>query len=442
MKGKLSIRKNTPLSRLIPVSIIIHFSTFYAEIAVFSRTLDVALVANFAEDLADRPTGAQLVKYILILAPAWHISSDLREIMNSFYTDDLIQRLIILWIMALLVIYGNNATLVAENLGALRTTVGCVMCARLTMAAVHVVTSFASWQHRVQSRIMAGCMGMGVVIWTPLLIEGVSIRAKIAVATVAIAYQEACWMLTCGPWIKKKLGLEYSTAVDIAHEIDRLVAFYIIILGEYLYSIVVKNPAAVGLNGALLKAIWTLIIAFCLNWLYVNGDGTPSSIHPIRHSASRAFAFFGVHLPLAASLLVGGHVAAVSASVDYLETGERWLLGGGLGVGLVCLWVHGMLFDDQEAMLCREGQSAPVMMPKWMRMAMRLIVGIIITLLPLTNDEDVRPTLLLSIIMALTVFVTVWETVSALQKNAGVFERWEGRNQPLPELNNAGADGV
>lgn len=34
---------------------------------------DVALVANFAEDLAGHPSGAQLVKYLLIFAPAWYV---------------------------------------------------------------------------------------------------------------------------------------------------------------------------------------------------------------------------------------------------------------------------------------------------------------------------------------------------------------------------------
>ncbi len=53
-----------------------------------------------------------------------HAWSDLKELMNSYYNDDLLQRMLILWIMALLVIYGNNATLVDEGISALRTTVG------------------------------------------------------------------------------------------------------------------------------------------------------------------------------------------------------------------------------------------------------------------------------------------------------------------------------
>ena len=61
-----------------------------------------------AENFAEHPNGNGLVKYMLIFAPAWHAWSDLRELMNSYYTDDLMQRCLILWIMALLILYGNN----------------------------------------------------------------------------------------------------------------------------------------------------------------------------------------------------------------------------------------------------------------------------------------------------------------------------------------------
>ncbi|KAK6375881.1 hypothetical protein LTS17_007703 [Exophiala oligosperma] len=389
---------------------------------LFLDLLYVALVANFTENLVEHPSGAGLVKYLLIFAPAWHVWSDLREIMNSYYTDDLVQRGVILWVMALLVLYGNNATLVAEDIGAMRTAVGAFMTARVTVASVYVISSFASFQHRAQARVMAAFILLGLLIWIPLYFESVSIRAKIAVAVVAIVYQEIAWILTFGTWMKRYLRLEYSTAVDISHEIDRLAAFYIIILGEYLYSIVVGDPAAVGLNLGLLKAVWTLIIAFCLNWLYLNGDGGVDSIHPIRRSVVTAFMFFSLHMPLAASLLVGGHVCAVSAGQEELSKGERWLLGGGLGVGMFCLWIMAVLFRGQG--------SHELIMPKMLRTGMRLVVAIILVLLPLAHEDHFNPVQLLSTAMGLIVFVTIWETVGGLMKGARVYEKWDARNQP------------
>ena len=272
---------------------------------------------------------------------------------------------------------------------------------------------------------IAGLIFISLLIWIPLYFESVSIRAKIAVAVIGIVFEEAAWIISFGPWIKKKLSLQYSTAVDISHEIDRFAAFFIIILGEYLYSIIVGNPAAVGLNTGLLKAIWTLVIAFSLNWIYSVGDGSMDATHPIRRSAATAFTFFSMHLPLAASLLVGGHVCAASAGLEELETGERWLLGGGLGVGMFCLWFLGMLFESKD--------SACLIMPKTVRIGTRLVVAIILVLLSITSKEQLNPVQLLSIVMALFAFVVIWETVGGLQKGARAYEKWEGRNMPREE---------
>ena len=126
-------------------------------------------------------------------------------------------------------------------------------------------------------------------------------------------------------------------------------------LGEFLYSIIVGHPAAIGFNLGLMRAIWTLIIAFCLNWLYAHHDGSLKSEHPIRHSIYSAFVWITLHLPLIASLLAGGHIAAVSVKHGDLHhnQGQLWLLCGGLGTGLFCLYAIALLHrsDDEPDIL-------------------------------------------------------------------------------------------
>ena len=178
-------------------------------------------MANFSDDLAEHPDGAHLLKYFLVFAPAWHIWADLREIMNSYYTDDIAQRLVILWVMALLVLYANNAPRIDEDeggLSALRTTAGAYICARFTTACVFLLSSFASHYHRTQARLAFAFMLIGLLLTTPLVFENVSLHAKIFVVAVVIVYQEVTWAVTLSPWLKNKLSLTYSTAVDIAHE--------------------------------------------------------------------------------------------------------------------------------------------------------------------------------------------------------------------------------
>jgi len=45
------------------------------------------------------------------------------------------------------------------------------------------------------------------------------LRAKAAIAVVAIVYGKAAWIFSFGPWNKRRLRLEYSTAVDMRAKI-------------------------------------------------------------------------------------------------------------------------------------------------------------------------------------------------------------------------------
>ncbi|KAJ5709742.1 hypothetical protein N7493_010033 [Penicillium malachiteum] len=388
---------------------------------LFLDLLYVAILSNFADTLVEDISGAKLAKYILILAPSWHVWSDLRELMNSFYNDDLLQRVLILWVMALMVVYGNNAPLVDEDIGAMRAAVGSYMTARFSLICAHMFNSFASYQHRPQQRLWFGLSIVNLAIYIPLYFESVSIRGKIAAAAVAVVLEEISWVFSYSPVAKKMLNVKYSTAVDIPHEVDRFAAFYIIALGEFLYLIIVGNYAAVGFNERLLRAIWTLIIAFCLNWLYVHADGSVDTAHPLRHNIYTAFAFAIVHLPLIASLLAGGHVAAASVQEKEFEDAQRWLLCGGLGVGMICLYVFALLHgsNDERGALCVE---------KRYRLVMRPVTGIITILLPLAHHLDA--TAILSIIMALFVFCVIWESVTSLKSGAHFWEPWTETDYP------------
>lgn len=360
--------------------------------------------------------------------------------MNSFYNDDLLQRILILWIMAILIVYGNNAPLVDEEISAMRSTVGAYMVARMTANLAHLFYSFSSYHHRAQQRLWFVMSSIALCLYIPLYFESVSLRNKIAVAAVAEVLEEGIWMFCYSPIAKRMLRARYTTAVDIAHEIDRFAAFYIIALGEFLYTIVVGSPAAVGFNLSLLRAVWTLVIAFCLNWMYVHNDCAIDYTHPIRHSVGRAFTWVSLHLPLIASLLAGGHVAAASAKSSYdsnsssgeshatseegsqpFDDGQRWLLCASLGVGLFVLYAMALLYASNDG-------DCNLILPKQFRIIMRPVVGLILVLLPLAKSLNLTETL--SVIMALIVFCLIWENISSLQRGAKVWEVWRDTGYP------------
>lgn len=63
---------------------------------------------------------------------------------------------------------------------------------------------------------------------------------------------------------------------------------------------------------------------------------------------------------------------------------------------------------------------------------MRPVTGIITILLPLAKDLGATSTL--SIIMALFVFCTLWETIASLHKGACFWEKWEDTQYPEKNL--------
>ncbi|KIX02059.1 uncharacterized protein Z518_07998 [Rhinocladiella mackenziei CBS 650.93] len=387
------------------------------DINLLQFIVDVAIIANFSDSLAEDATPQNLVKFILIFAPAWHAWADAKENANNYYNDDVLQRVGVLWVMALLVVYGNNANLVTEDIGAIRLTVATYMVLRFSQICLYALYSIASHHHRTQNRAYFLAILVGLCIWIPLLFESISLRTKIAVAVVGIVYEEFCYVLTFGPWLARWLKLDYSTAVDIDHENDRYTAFTILVLGEFTYAILVGSPAAGALTLKTLRAVETLIIAFCFNSMYVYCDGATESVHPIRRAVWSSFSWLLIHLPLSAGLMLGGHISAATVPEERLNSGQRWLWGGGLGLGTFCLFLIALLYKDDDP-------KGFLRFSKPVRLFPRLLVSITFVLLPLTSEEQLDATHLVSVGAGLMVLVVAWETVGSLEKDACLFESW------------------
>lgn len=118
-----------------------------------------------------------------------HAWADQKENANNYYNDDVLQRLGVLWIMAVLVVYGNNANLVAEDIGALRATVVSYMVLRFSQICFYALYSIASHHHRSQNRAYFILISIGICIWIPLLFESVSVRTKVTITIIGIIYE-------------------------------------------------------------------------------------------------------------------------------------------------------------------------------------------------------------------------------------------------------------
>ena len=194
----------------------------------------------------------------------------------------------------------------------------------------------------------------------------------------------------------------------------------------------VRSPAAGGLNLELLRAVWTLVIGFCFNSMYVYTDGCINNTHPIRRSVYTAFVWLLIHLPMSAGLLIGGHVSAGSTFEQELGSGKRCLWGGGLGLGMFCMWIIAQLYREDD-------DPGQLILGKQLRLLPRLLVSLIYVLLPLASNESLSSTALISTGAGISAFVVIWEMLTGLEKGAGAFESWKGRAEDFDTVIDIGS---
>lgn len=278
-----------------------------ATFELFFDLLYVGIVSNLAEAAIEEATGASLGKYVLLFMGAWQIWSDMREFMDYYYNNDVSQKLYVLWIMVLLVVYANNANYVLESKQMTGLVVGTYIIARFSAFLLTFVYTFFVDEHRRQMRwfILFSSVSLlmaGFIIIAPL-------HGKIAIAAVCFGYDVIIYTITFHPWFKKTIRADYSTAINIEHEVERHGAFVVIALGEYLYTIVSSSPAEMGFNERTARAICVLVTAYCLCWFYFRGEGSSKAVHALRRSVFSAFGWIYLHIPLILSLIISADAA-------------------------------------------------------------------------------------------------------------------------------------
>jgi hypothetical protein len=77
---------------------------------LFFDLLFVGIVHQIAESAAEHADGLGLAKFIPTFSAAFSVWGDVRDLENQFANEDVISRVYLLWIMALLVGYSNNAS--------------------------------------------------------------------------------------------------------------------------------------------------------------------------------------------------------------------------------------------------------------------------------------------------------------------------------------------
>ncbi|CAX45139.1 conserved hypothetical protein [Candida dubliniensis CD36] len=406
---------------------------------LFLDLLYVGIIANLAGEASEEASGKALLKYVLLFLPTWVVWADIKDFTNYYYNEDLSQKVYIFWILALLTLYINShyALLNSED-GAALTIVPYILC-RLSLAASYFTYSFFIPEHRAQSRLYSAMVLVTSLCWIAVIF--VPTRVKIGLAFAFLFLEQVCFSIAYHPWTKKMMNLTTSTALNIEHEVERFSVFVTIAIGEFLYKVVAPGDLGIGFSAKFARGIFLLANAYILFWIYQYGSTSNKAIHPLRNSGWTAIMWIYSHVPLIAALVLAADAGGDLASLDNTSTAKHHLIPehnksviffgkegvlsevgggggggeeeeknmyalsffytGGISVSLVCMFILGLVEVSRDP-------PNLFILPKNLRIALRLPIAIIIVLLSLA---ELNTTLLMGLVTMLLGILLIYESV-------------------------------
>ena len=369
--------------------------------------VQVGIIAINGDQAAESPTGAALLQFSITFILSWKLWSELTLIISWFETDDIFQRLSILFIMVCLTGYTTNIT---NAHGSTYTQlVAFYLTSRLFNASYYL--SIAYMLPMVRGTMIA----QTIIAIIPASVWMASIHIELPTRLGLIWAAIVCDIF--GPGIIPALMLvgqqhesgplswfghyfEFYPAVNIEHKTERTNAFVTLIFGYSVVSLLYQNQAPFGINAFFGKAILGLIQAYAFNWIYFEVDGINLHCHAIRRHRTAFLAWMYLHLPFIMSfVLAAASLSKLVISHDCtdadpntladssrqnsdpeIQAGLRWFYSVGLGISLACMGGISVAHEHKEIQGVR--------IRKRQRLLVRFCVAIILLFLPLASKLD------------------------------------------------------
>ena len=370
--------------------------------------------------------------FILIFLPSWRIWNSLREFMNDYYMDDLLQRMFIFWILLLSVFYGNNIAYLEGDGESIK--IICIVTYALIrwsfMCMELYYSIYIPWLRRL---IIVGFLAKvpSIGLW----MGAIWIKGWAAAGPAAAAIMCEYWVpfMLETSWASKLVAGEYRKAVDAHHFVTRMGNFFIIIIGEGVLQLIKGGPLNIGLN-ATTSLLWpSLTIYFLYTFMYFGKDQSKYYIPAIKRPGMWPIAWIAAHIPLFSNFLtlVAGIMFIIRQSpaapldgeaeryhgAELLELNEvaKWDISVSLAIIVVSMTlIH----------LCDRPLDPPGTL-KVNDRRIRLAVGripYITIVLCLPIKETISIYVFMGIIAFLTIALTMWEMHAAMEPGGGFFE--------------------
>ncbi|KAG9234335.1 bacterial low temperature requirement A protein-domain-containing protein [Amylocarpus encephaloides] len=416
------------------------------EVASFELFLDllyVGILAINGDHVSEEPNAYELQRFAVSFIMSWKIWSDTALVISWFYTDDIIQRISVLFTMACLL--GLTTQMLESFKETWTMLVSFYLAARLFMGLYYVSLIFFIPMIRGMMIVNVILITVPSALWigstyleypNRMILVWVAIFIDLSSAMVAMLLVRASKLISVrfGEWTDKVF--EFYPAINIEHKVERTNAFVSLVFGYSVVATIYQSSASYGLNAFFGKAVLGLTQAFCFNWIYFELDGSELYTHAIRRNVTAAMAWGTVHLPFIMSYILGA--AALSKLVvahdcsdadahdlthsyeekseEHIPQGLRWFYCVGLGIALAMMGVISVSHLHKDP-------PNGVRIRKSLRLTNRFTVCVVLVCLPLA--EHLNSLQLISVVTGLLLYVLLIELWGAGCPGDSIWGDWK-----------------
>ncbi|OIW27364.1 hypothetical protein CONLIGDRAFT_426212 [Coniochaeta ligniaria NRRL 30616] len=395
---------------------------------LFFDLLYVGIIAINGDNASEEADGRGLLRFVVTFGMSWKIWNDVQQFVSWFDSDDVAHRVEIVFLIACLIgVTTNTLQTFNEHYDTYSQLVGFFLAARL-FQALHA----AYIGHMLPLvRAMMLCQILLILAAAALWIASIHVEmpSRLGLTFTALAIELFGSAIPLGLFrygrthntsfaARIERFFDFYPAINIEHKVERTNAFVSLVLGYSVVGVLFQN-AGYGLNAFLGKAILGLVQAFVFNWLYFEVDGTNIHTHAIRRHVKSAFLWHNAHLTfimgyILASAALSKLVVATDCpdspaetltefyqqrSEEHVVLGLRFYYCTGLAVALLSMGLIALSHEHKLPLTCR--------LPKWVRLANRLAVCVILFTLPAA--QEVNSLNLVGITTSLSVWVLLVE---------------------------------
>lgn len=259
---------------------------------LFIDLIWVGVIGNMSEVFSsllfseNSSAGLAALVFLLVFIPSWRIWNSLREFMNNYYMDDVLQRIFIFWILALSVLYGNNLAYLVDDIDRVKKVVIIIyLCIRGSFDVIEILYSvWIPWLRRLAA--LQFCFRVPTLgLWIAAIF--LSEFRAVGPLWVALAGEYIFPLILESHLADRLLPDGYRKAVDPHHFASRMMNFFIIIVGEGVLQLIKGGPLGFGLQSAAGESVLALSIYFLLTFIYFSRDSSQRYLPAVRHSGKR-----------------------------------------------------------------------------------------------------------------------------------------------------------